>query len=452
MSVSAQEANPGLPIYYVQEGDTLTSIANRFGIAPEDLLAVNSIADPNTVSVGTALGIPGIEGIQGVLTTQPVGFGETLRTISRTYQIPIDMLARINHLTSPSELYAGVNLILPDQPASTNSAGRGIIASGESLLELAVLGGTDPWTVASINELDGRWAAYPGEALFYPSDTPASSGGTIHPKITDFSFSPLPLVQGETAELKLTTVEPVTLTGNLAGNELHFFSEEANHYVALQGIYAMANPGLVPLTLTGTFQDGTTFSFEQMIVLDAGGFATEELLGVDPVTLDPAVTKPENELIQSIIKNITPVRYWQGPFLVPGYDPNWITSWYGTRRTYNNDPTVYFHTGLDYGGGTGLEIKSPAAGVVVFANALTVRGNATIIDHGWGVYSGLYHQSEFTVNVGDRVEAGQVVGLIGATGRVTGAHLHWDVWVNGVQVNPFDWLDNAYPTSAAANP
>ena len=70
----------------------------------------------------------------------------------------------------------------------------------------------------------------------------------------------------------------------------------------------------------------------------------------------------------------------------------------------------------------------------------TVRGNATFIDHGWGVYSAYYHQKEINVGVGQQVQAGQLIGQIGATGRVTGPHLHWEIWVNGIQVNPLDWL------------
>jgi len=82
---------------------------------------------------------------------------------------------------------------------------------------------------------------------------------------------------------------------------------------------------------------------------------------------------------------------------------------------------------------------------VVFTGLKTVRGNATIIDHGWGVFSGLYHQEEIYVADGDHVEAGQLIGKIGSTGRVTGAHLHWEVWVNGTQVNPLEWLENTFP-------
>jgi murein DD-endopeptidase MepM/ murein hydrolase activator NlpD len=82
---------------------------------------------------------------------------------------------------------------------------------------------------------------------------------------------------------------------------------------------------------------------------------------------------------------------------------------------------------------------------VFVGSLLTVRGNATIIDHGWGVYSGFYHQSKILVKVGDTVETGQIIGQIGATGRVTGPHLHWDLFVNGIQVNALDWLDRVYP-------
>ncbi|NMC53043.1 MAG: M23 family metallopeptidase, partial [Chloroflexi bacterium] len=84
-------------------------------------------------------------------------------------------------------------------------------------------------------------------------------------------------------------------------------------------------------------------------------------------------------------------------------------------------------------------------GKVVFAGPLDVRGNAVILDHGHGVFSGFWHQSEILVSVGDTLSAGQQIGLIGTTGRSTGPHLHWEVWVNGVQVNPYDWVVNAYP-------
>jgi murein DD-endopeptidase MepM/ murein hydrolase activator NlpD len=76
---------------------------------------------------------------------------------------------------------------------------------------------------------------------------------------------------------------------------------------------------------------------------------------------------------------------------------------------------------------------------VVLAETLHVRGNATIIDHGDGVFTGYWHQSELKVKVGDVVTAGQVIGLVGQTGRATGPHLHWELYVGGVQVDPLQW-------------
>lgn len=201
--------------------------------------------------------------------------------------------------------------------------------------------------------------------------------------------------------------------------------------------------------MEATLPDGSKQSFEQMVLVTSGNYLSEPIPLNDPSLIDPAVTEPELATLTAITAPSTPTRYWTDIFTSPATDPNCFTSRYGTRRIYtviNSDLEVNgFHTGLDFCGGEGLQIFAPAPGKVVFAAPLTVRGNATIIDHGWGVYSGFWHQSQISVNVGDMVETGQVIGLVGDTGRVTGAHLHWEVWVNGVQVNPLDWLNQPYP-------
>ena len=145
---------------------------------------------------------------------------------------------------------------------------------------------------------------------------------------------------------------------------------------------------------------------------------------------------------------MTPTRQWSEIFSLPVAEPYCIKSWYGDRRSYNGSDYTYFHTGLDYGVCSDINpfaIYAPAPGTVVFAGQLTVRGNATIIDHGWGIFSGFWHQESILVNVGDQVSPGQEIGKIGATGRVNGPHLHWEIWANGVQVDPQDWLDRLYP-------
>jgi murein DD-endopeptidase MepM/ murein hydrolase activator NlpD len=82
---------------------------------------------------------------------------------------------------------------------------------------------------------------------------------------------------------------------------------------------------------------------------------------------------------------------------------------------------------------------------VVLADQLVVRGNALMIDHGWGLLTGYWHLSTIEVAVGQRVERGDLIGRIGNTGLSTGSHLHWEVWANGVNVNPLQWLDPFYP-------
>jgi murein DD-endopeptidase MepM/ murein hydrolase activator NlpD len=91
----------------------------------------------------------------------------------------------------------------------------------------------------------------------------------------------------------------------------------------------------------------------------------------------------------------------------------------------------------------GNSIYATAPGVVLLT-PLTVRGNATMIDHG-EVYSAYLHQSEILVNVGDKVEQGQLIGKVGNTGRVEGPHLHFEVLVGGVPVDPLEWLTQEYP-------
>ena len=220
---------------------------------------------------------------------------------------------------------------------------------------------------------------------------------------------------------------------------------DTSQYVALQGIYGMAKAGLYPLKLKAALDDGSTFEYEQMVLVRLGYYPKDPPLIVPPETLDPAVTRPEEELVAGITKPATPVKDWSDIFRDPVDKPICIRSWYGDRRSYNGSDYIYFHTGLDYGVCANLNIYAPAPGVVVYAGLMTVRGNATIIDHGWGVYSGIYHQSKILVEVGQKVVAGDKIGLIGDTGRVNGPHLHWDLFVNGIQVDPQDWLATRFP-------
>lgn len=442
--VAAQDSNNN-PVYIVQPGDTLTVIAYRFGVSMQDLIDANQITDPALIDAGTQLVIPGLRDVSGVLTTQIVPLGETLTSLSRRYRFPVEHLTRLNRISSPTEIYAGASVILPQEGSEDGFEGITSVEEGKSFLEIAAGLNVNPWVLVENNALLSGAQALPGDTLYY--DNPDASGDftPVSDLITGMEINPLPVVQGGTTVIRIRAKQPIELTGSLNGKLLHFFPAGENEYVALQGIHAMAETGLTPFRLSGTAKDGSKFSFEQSVLLKPGYYGEDPPLSVDPTTIDKAITEPEDQTILAATAPFTEEKYWDGVFKQPVEDPACIKSWFGNRRSYNGSDYVYFHTGVDYGVCANLNILAPAPGRVVFAEHQTVRGNATIIDHGWGVYSGIWHQASIDVEVGDFVEAGQKIGEIGATGRVTGPHLHWEVWVGGVQVQPLDWLENEYP-------
>jgi murein DD-endopeptidase MepM/ murein hydrolase activator NlpD len=444
--VSAQQADG--PIYIVQAGDTLTLIASRFNVPLQALMAANNITDANLLSAGQELVIPGLEGVTGVLDTELINLGDSYRSLMRRTRIDLGLFQELNRIISPTELYVGASLILPRQENAPVYASISP-SVGESLLELAVRQGTSVWSLAALNGLGGSWDGLPGDTLYSSGSSGEESPGGLPAAFTSAEITTLPLRQGGTAEILVTPVSGATLGGDLADFPLHFFPLDDSSQVALQGIPALIDPGLYPLRLDATLPDGNQQSYQQMVLISSGNYYSETIPLNDASTIDPAVTGPEMSQIESIVSAAPSERYWQGIFTAPALYPTCFTSRYGTRRTYRviNSTTEVpgFHSGLDFCGGEGLPITAPAAGRVVFAGPLTVRGNATIIDHGWGVFSGFWHQSQIQVQVGQIVEQGQVIGLVGGTGRVTGAHLHWEVWVNNVQVDPLDWLNQAFP-------
>ncbi len=447
-TVQPASAQASGPVYIVQPGDTLLDIAELFNISLNELIAANPSVDPNFLSVGQQLVIPGLEGVTGILETEVIPFGDSLRSLSRRTQVSDELLIKLNRLVSPAQLYVGTSLIIPMQEQQEPLRTRITTTKGESLFELAVKQGSDPWSLVSVNKLSGTWDALPGDILYSPTGSSEGNATGLPSAFLSASIEPLPLVQGSTEVIRARVQEGASLSGKLVDMPLHFFQANGEQ-VALQGIHALLEPGVYPLLMEATLADGSKQSFEQMLLVTSGNYSSEDIPLNDPSFIDPAVTEPELENIVALTTPATPTRYWTDIFTSPATDPDCFTSRYGTRRTYkiiNSDAeTPGFHTGLDFCGGEGLQIFAPAPGTVVFAAPLTVRGYATVIDHGWGVYSGFWHQSQILVNVGDTVQQGQVIGVVGGTGRVTGAHLHWDLWVNGIQVNPLNWLNQAYP-------
>lgn len=444
---TAQGGDEGEPYYIVQEGDSLWQIAARFGVAVEDLQQANNISDPGQLVIGARLIIPGLSGVSGQLDSITVGYGETLRSLSRRYDISAAALARLNRLVSPTELYAGATLIVPmaENQDSFND-GRANLTSGQSLLELAVTRGEGSWSLVLNNNLPGTWAGLPGDMLRIAGNSQGDALAGLSEPITKVEVDPLLMIQGGTTVIKVYAPAGITMSGSLADRNLNFFPQDYG-YVALQGIHALTPPGLYPLILEGSLPDGERFAFSQNVLIQDADFPYDPSLQVDPATIDPAVTVPEQELWDSLGKPVTPQKMWDGLFVspVPADFTNCWTSLFGNRRSYNGGTYDFFHSGLDFCGQVGTELYAVAPGKVVYTDMLVVRGGVVVIDHGWGVYTAYDHLSELLVQPGDTVQPGQLIGLGGATGRTTGPHLHWEVWVGGVQVNPVDWMQKAFP-------
>ena len=444
---AAQDGGQDEPYYIVQEGDSLWQIAERFGVTIEDLQQANNISEPGEVVIGTRIVIPGLSGVSGRLDTITISYGETLRSLSRRYGVSELTLARLNRLVSPAELYAGAPLIVPVTEINTSLfTKRTSLIAGQSLLELAVLRGEDPWSLTLGNNLPGTWAAVRGDVLRVSDVSQESMASGLPEPITRVEIDPLQTVQGGTTVIKVLAPEGTRMRGVLADRNLNFFPQEYG-YVALQGIHALLSPGLYPLTLEGELPSGERFAFSQNIVVQDADFAYDPSLEVDPATVDPAVTKPEADLWTSLGVAVSPEKMWDGLFAspVPADFKNCWTSLFGTRRSYNGGPYDSFHSGLDFCGQVGTELYAVAPGKVLYTNTLIVRGGVVVIDHGWGVYTAYDHISKILVQPGEIVQPGQVIALGGATGRTTGPHLHWEVWVGGVQVNPVEWLNKSFP-------
>ncbi len=186
-----------------------------------------------------------------------------------------------------------------------------------------------------------------------------------------------------------------------------------------------------------------------------GSYASETIR-VAPAKVKPNPkqkkrTQAEYAEAMKLYNTFTPVRYWHSPFIVPMHSP--VTSPFGTARLYNGSLRS-FHSGTDFKAAPGTPVTAANDGVVVLAKNRYYAGNSVILDHGEGLYTCYYHLSEIDVKTGQKVTKGQRLGLSGATGRVTGPHLHFAAMLYGIQVDPLQLIgqiNSLFKTSALDN-
>jgi murein DD-endopeptidase MepM/ murein hydrolase activator NlpD len=425
----------------VRRGETLFLIAQRYGSTVAALAHANGLVDPTRIYVGQRLKIPGGKVQIDPRSTNPyvVQAGDTLMSIAMRYATSWQALARVNGMLSPAVLYAGQVVRVP--PVDGSTGGRPgalhVVDWHETLFQIASRYDVSPWRVANANRLANPALVYPGQQLLIPGQELSR----LPVPFISVDVYPIPVSQGETLICSVRTAKPVTLSGWLFEREVRF-AEEDDVYYGLAGVHVFTEPGLYELALTATDGEGRTTRITADVVVEAGRFGYERIPAA-PDLLDPAIVGAERERLDALRPTFTEMRHWSGPFQRPRGGS--VSSYFGTHRAYNEGPYTSYHAGVDLRGPTGTPVYAPAGGTVVMAEPLAVRGNALLLDHGWGVLTGYWHLSTMEVQVGQEVAQGDMIARIGSTGLSTGAHLHWEMWVGGVTVNPLQWVEPFYP-------
>ncbi len=279
----------------------------------------------------------------------------------------------------------------------------------------------------------------------------------LSPARTAFAADPPPLTvhvasvqpkQGDVLIVRVSAADAMTVTGSLGESVMHFAPDKAakrDGFIGIIGIGALTAPGKTALTVSATDGDGVTRDGAKSITVRAGGYITERV--TIPVsltnTLDPALSQDEESEIAEVYAGYTVTQTWRGPLRLPARGK--IVAGYGNHRIYNGADLGTYHSGVDISAVAGVTVTAAAPGTVVFAKLLLVRGNTVIIDHGRGVFTSYYHMRKIAVTPGQAVKTGQKLGEVGTTGRSQGNHVHFELAVGGVTVDPEYWTRTALP-------
>jgi hypothetical protein len=239
------------------------------------------------------------------------------------------------------------------------------------------------------------------------------------------------------------------VAAELGGQTADFYSLDPQHWQALVPIDLEERPGRRILGVEGVTLTGRRLHAGVTLTVARRVFPTRRI-AVEAKFADPPAEArqriaDEREKVEALFATTTRTRFWTQPFMAPV--PGNATSSFGRRSIVNGEPRSP-HTGTDFQAATGTPVVAPNDGRIVLAADLYFAGNTIIIDHGLGVYSYLGHLSAFDVEEGTVVKRGQRIARSGATGRVTGPHLHWTLRLGAARVDPLSLLAAWAPPSA----
>jgi murein DD-endopeptidase MepM/ murein hydrolase activator NlpD len=371
-----------------------------------------------------------------------VQVGESLYSLSAQTGFSVNDLGERNALTNPYLLLAGQKLAMPAPPSNNIQLHR--VTPGETLLSIAAQYGVSPYLLKQTNQLPCSTCLVYGQAL----RVRVPQAGTASPLPEPFeniTVSPNIPKQGQVIEVRVQSRGSLQeISGSLADRPLNFTIKD-DAYVALSGVDALQDAGVYPVTIRAIAEDGTAAVVNGRVQIGAGRYPFENLNVATKLVplLDPQVNQDERDALDEILSGFSGTQYWEGPLQLPIRAK--LVSLFGARRNFNRGTLMTYHSGVDMSVPVGTPVKASAPGRVAATEPFPVRGNVIILDHGRGVYTIYCHLSKYNVQVGQLVNVGDVIGYTGNTGRILGPHLHWELAVGGVTVDPLPWTKEALP-------
>ena len=251
------------------------------------------------------------------------------------------------------------------------------------------------------------------------------------------------LFPGEAVLLRVEASGPLTeVCGTAFDETIRFYQAVDGAWHGLVGIDLLVEPGDHDVALRLVPATGVAVARVYTLSVEFKAYQTRQL------TVAPRYVEPPPEVGERIAREarqqaaifarVTEERLWRGSWARPV--PGRATSAFGSRSVFNGQPRNP-HSGADFRAAEGTPVTAPNVGKVVLTGDTYFSGGSVILDHGWGLYSYFAHLSQILVEEGDLVEPGQAVGHAGATGRVTGPHLHWTLRLNGARVDPLSLIE-----------
>jgi biotin carboxyl carrier protein len=269
-----------------------------------------------------------------------------------------------------------------------------------------------------------------------PAFIPGSIRGQVRPQ--SITLTPAFVEAGSPELIRVEAPAGARLEGQWLGRKIQFFRPRDGHaWFALAGVDVEAQVGSSALTVSETLSGGEVRELSRTVEIHPAHYRTESL-NVSPKFVQPGPEalkeiEAQRQLKARVFAASAPEPEWTGNFRAPVTAAP--TDSFGVRRMFNGK-LASTHTGMDFRAHMGTVVRAGNSGTVVLARPLYYEGNCVIIDHGLGLFTLSMHFSRIDVKEGQHVAQGQPLGLSGATGRVTGPHLHWAVRWQGAMLDP----------------